>query len=1294
MMLCSIHAPSNSSTSSIFIFNSPDNRKLCSLEEVSLHLTTPGTCKCGLRCPIKIEKQFSFDPDTISLPDNFQPSENMPLPCKVATQNLTMHVEPVVSLNKQHSIGESLPVSGSLSIAEAPSTSVSLKKQTSGMKRTLSYSLIPTVSISKKPKLTPSTLKPVAQDRQNRMSRGAKLVQRVKKTTTVKDSVVRVQKKLLSLLKKTSDITSVCFPSDAFSPAGTASTSTISVLESGGGSTKLPSTSSHAPVTNIQKRVTLNTNELSEVKPLSVSELNKLKKPIVQQSHLQEILQKAKHLSEVSSHQRLVPAQTKNETAPSILTGHTLVVSKSIKDDVSETVLSSDNFETKSFPDVPIVIPSSDDGTPLDQMCAKKPDKVSPVSEPLVSNELSTETLLDISSLSPSFVEPVCVLNMDEQVTTPIVAALPPHVENVTNGVQQSMYVSQEGDSQVSKPLNVSISGDRPSIISISERPNTPEQNAAPLEHTSPTCKEPSQVSFSQNVLNDNRQLPCEDQTSPISQKPVMSPLCIPGSMQVTEHKTSTQPESISSDEPMSPAVNPIDAFQTLGDEIPERQLQDSQKDSLLLLSSPNGNINHQICQDGFEGVDLTGLSSEDLKLQRSDNTKIEPTVPDNISIISDLPKVPLQQKGKSRESISTSELPKAGSTSPTSPSMVLPLDVKTEPRIDPDLVQSQLAQNLILPEPHSFTEGGTTNPAKQFVESSPVLTLQRKSPERSSEQSSLSATNVANSQNISYVENSVEFDTATPINLHSDNVLNAPNNNLDSDPTASHSSDISVSSNSLLSNKAALCPTTVRDSFQSCVTPHSINPAVVRHRLETATPNFPQGALSHMTSLLPLGSPTSLQSDTAVPIAPTVRESPSRLQYDKSEPIAPTIWESPNSLQSDKSEPIAPTVQESSSSLQSEPIAPTVQESSSSLQSEPIAPTVQESPNSLQSEPIAPTVRESPNSLQSEPISPTVQESPNSLKSEPISPTVRESPNYLQSNTIPNIPNFSVTRNSLVSTIAAASTPSNSESPNSLLSNTAAFIDSKVSTYVESNDNNLVSDNVPRVSRDPKLPVNSTSTKNSCSNSNCSDSTPNTNLSDVDVAVQNNRVFSDLALDIVVEEYKDEDQRSTPSAVITASAQFRNGTPFSTGLPSPFPSTADHCENGSDTVLSTSHSSDGSLSLKASSASSGSEMFSRTENNPTPTLVSLASHEQYQPNGSQPSVLRTPVDLPPPLSDPLCPRITTRSSTKNRAATSSLPELKSPGSDDSSVVDSVFEAEEPLVHSVTKKKKHKKVIR
>ena len=52
-------------------------------EELLVHLTSDGTCKCGLRCPFQLEDQFSFDPLVLSLPDNGVPPSGIQAACKV-----------------------------------------------------------------------------------------------------------------------------------------------------------------------------------------------------------------------------------------------------------------------------------------------------------------------------------------------------------------------------------------------------------------------------------------------------------------------------------------------------------------------------------------------------------------------------------------------------------------------------------------------------------------------------------------------------------------------------------------------------------------------------------------------------------------------------------------------------------------------------------------------------------------------------------------------------------------------------------------------------------------------------------------------------------------------------------------------------------------------------------------------------------------------------------------------------------------------------------------------------------
>ena len=54
----------------MFFSHSPDKISLHSREEVLRHLTSTGTCKCGLKCPFAIDEQFNFDPVVIGLSDS------------------------------------------------------------------------------------------------------------------------------------------------------------------------------------------------------------------------------------------------------------------------------------------------------------------------------------------------------------------------------------------------------------------------------------------------------------------------------------------------------------------------------------------------------------------------------------------------------------------------------------------------------------------------------------------------------------------------------------------------------------------------------------------------------------------------------------------------------------------------------------------------------------------------------------------------------------------------------------------------------------------------------------------------------------------------------------------------------------------------------------------------------------------------------------------------------------------------------------------------------------------------
>lgn len=46
---------------------SPSSTALGSLDQLKEYLTTAGTCKCGLECPLRPEQVFNFDPK-VSIP--------------------------------------------------------------------------------------------------------------------------------------------------------------------------------------------------------------------------------------------------------------------------------------------------------------------------------------------------------------------------------------------------------------------------------------------------------------------------------------------------------------------------------------------------------------------------------------------------------------------------------------------------------------------------------------------------------------------------------------------------------------------------------------------------------------------------------------------------------------------------------------------------------------------------------------------------------------------------------------------------------------------------------------------------------------------------------------------------------------------------------------------------------------------------------------------------------------------------------------------------------------------------
>jgi hypothetical protein len=58
------------------VYISPTRQRLVSYDQVQLYLQTDGTCKCGLRCPVRIEHTFNFDASVPSLICDFETGEN------------------------------------------------------------------------------------------------------------------------------------------------------------------------------------------------------------------------------------------------------------------------------------------------------------------------------------------------------------------------------------------------------------------------------------------------------------------------------------------------------------------------------------------------------------------------------------------------------------------------------------------------------------------------------------------------------------------------------------------------------------------------------------------------------------------------------------------------------------------------------------------------------------------------------------------------------------------------------------------------------------------------------------------------------------------------------------------------------------------------------------------------------------------------------------------------------------------------------------------------------------------
>ncbi|KAL3179777.1 hypothetical protein MRX96_037760 [Rhipicephalus microplus] len=68
------------------VYYSPSNHQLRTLDEVARYLQTDGVCKCGLDCPLSLEKTFNFDAAAVSQPwSPTASSSSPPLPTAAAT---------------------------------------------------------------------------------------------------------------------------------------------------------------------------------------------------------------------------------------------------------------------------------------------------------------------------------------------------------------------------------------------------------------------------------------------------------------------------------------------------------------------------------------------------------------------------------------------------------------------------------------------------------------------------------------------------------------------------------------------------------------------------------------------------------------------------------------------------------------------------------------------------------------------------------------------------------------------------------------------------------------------------------------------------------------------------------------------------------------------------------------------------------------------------------------------------------------------------------------------------------
>ena len=258
----------------LIVPHSPDNRKLTSLEEVVQHLITPGTCKCGLRCPVDIKKDFSFDPDVIPLPSHYGNVPPDHVHCKQSNQPRPSSSPPGT---------ENKPTLESRTASPLTKTEAAKRNMTQ-------FSLFPEVRLGKKLKVGERTY--IANSpKSSPVKRKASRPKDAKQSEM--QQIMNKKIKLLSLLKTPSTVKN---PSSKDSPESTPS----------------------KPVTTSPVKsppVSSPTNPLTLTLTLSPSSTGDSRKAY---SSLQEILKQAKLLSMSKEGQKLSPSPSDTDSRSSV----------------------------------------------------------------------------------------------------------------------------------------------------------------------------------------------------------------------------------------------------------------------------------------------------------------------------------------------------------------------------------------------------------------------------------------------------------------------------------------------------------------------------------------------------------------------------------------------------------------------------------------------------------------------------------------------------------------------------------------------------------------------------------------------------------------------------------------------------------------------------------------------------------------------------------------------------------------------------------------------------------------